>query len=594
MYSFQLTKNFIGIDFGSQSLKIAECQRAGEKVTLQNYEIIRLPQGKGPDEDLSPQELTAFLRETLKNLGIKTPEAVSEVSGPWTVARHLYIPDLPDDEMREAIRWGSKADFPFALDDAFIDFYKLEVFKKEEGEAETEIISAVATREVVENQMTLLKEAGLRPLSLSIPAFSLMQTYRFTQPPPWKETAAVIDLGHKSTQIIVLKEGKLKFSREIAVAGDFFNQSLAGTYEVHEEAVEIDKTTAERIKMKMDLGSEVEEGQLLEGIPLVQAQKRLEVVTDRLILEVERSLNYYKNQFKDYEIDKVFLTGGGSLLKGLAETLGKNFEIPIHTFQDAGALTLKKKINEELFLRNLPFLTNLLGLISHTRPLINLCSQSTIPQVKRASPGRYLKPALVSLLPLGVIFFFGSQYLTASRQVIHLRKELAGKQEQLARVGQPVEEISRLEQEEAGLNQVLAVLPRIKLKKLPLKDLFRELPALLPSNMTVTRLQLTRSKETTPGVLKPTKEMPGDNTAGERLEETQKTPLIGIEKQPYLIEIEGTVFGANQDILTTLSVFVRNLNQSPYFQEAKMMTTRKNNDFSKGAADFSIQAKLRE
>ncbi len=161
-------------------------------------------------------------------MGIKTSDTVSEVTGPWTVARHLFMTDLADDEMREAIRWGSKADFPFALEEAIIDFYKLEVLKKEEGESEAEIISAVATREVVEEQVALLKEAGLKPLFLSIPSFSLMQAYRVTQPSPWSETAAIIDLGNKSTQIIVLKEGKLKFSREIAVAGDVFTQSLTG------------------------------------------------------------------------------------------------------------------------------------------------------------------------------------------------------------------------------------------------------------------------------------------------------------------------------------------------------------------------------
>jgi len=326
----------------------------------------------------------------------------------------------------------------------------------------------------------------------------------------------------------------------------------------------------------MDLGLEAEEGQLLEGIPPGQMKKRLEGVTDRLILEVKRSLNYYKNQFKDYEIHKIFLTGGGSLLKGLPETLGKNLEIPIHTFQDAGALTLKKKINEDLFLRNLPFLTNLLGLITQVRPLINLSSQYTVPQARKVSPERFLKPALIGLLPLGVIFFFGSQYLTASRQVIKLQKELAGKQEQLARMGQPIEELSHLEQEEARLNQDLVGFPKIRLKKLPLKDLFKELPGLLPSNMTVTRLQLIKSKE----ARNPAVEMVRDRPAMENIE--------------YLLEIQGTVFGANQDILITLSAFVRNLNQSRFYHEAKLMATKKNNDYSKGAADFVIQAKLKE
>ena len=122
------------------------------KVTLLNYEIVRLPEGLGVNQAQDSQEISTFIRDTLKRMGIRTSDTVSEVTGPWTVARHLIMTDLADDEMREAIRWGSKADFPFALEEAIIDFYKLEVIKKEEGEAEAEIISAVATREVVEHR----------------------------------------------------------------------------------------------------------------------------------------------------------------------------------------------------------------------------------------------------------------------------------------------------------------------------------------------------------------------------------------------------------------------------------------------------------
>ena len=302
MYSFQLTKNILGIDLGSHSLKIAEGQRAGEKVTLLNYEIRRWPRPTNPNQPLSREELAVFIKQTLKELGIRTAETASEVTGPWTVARHLFMPDLADDELREAIRWGAKADFPFSLEEAVIDFYKIEVFKREEGEREAEIVAAVATREVVEEQASLLKEAGLKPLFLSIPPFDLMQAYRLSQPPPWAETAAVIDMGHRNTRIIVLKDGNLKFSREISVAGDAFTQSLIGSYEINGRKAEIDEALAERIKIKSGLLVEGEPdlNTLVEEIPLEQIQKRLGSVMDRLILEVERSLTYYKNQFKDY------------------------------------------------------------------------------------------------------------------------------------------------------------------------------------------------------------------------------------------------------------------------------------------------------
>jgi len=595
VYSFQLTKNIIGIDIGTSSLKIAECRRAGERVTLLNYEIIRLPEGRGPNRALSLQETSTFIRNTLKELGIKTSDVVSEVTGPRTVARHLFMQDLADDEMREAIRWGAKADFPFALEEAFIDFYKLEVVKREEGEAEAEIISAVATREVVEEQVALLRDSGLKPLFLSIPSFSLMQAYRVTQPSPWAETAAVIDLGHKSTQIVVLKEGKLKFSREIAVAGDIFTQALVGSYEVNGQAKEIDQATAEKIKIKVGLLAEGEADQTVEGIPLDQVQKRLGSVMNRLFLEVERSITYYKNQFKDYEIQRVLITGGGSLLKGLPEALEKNLEIPVQLFSNAGSLAIKKKINEDLFLRNLPFLTTLLGLVTQVQPFVNLSRQYLAPQVTQFSFGKYLKPALITVLPLGVVFFFGSQYWTASRQAAQFRKEVSVKKEQIARMGKPAEELARLEKEEAQLNNDLEGFPKIEIKKLPMQNLFQELLGLVPNNITLTRFEFSKAQET-PVMPGRASDNPKNEPGAGKKEEVQKavSPGLGAGKREYQLTIQGIAFGSDQEILAAISEFAGKLNQSAYFKEAKVQTTLKNIEYTKRAAEFKILAKLRD
>lgn len=592
MSSFQLTKRIIGIDFGGYSLKIAEGLQAGGKITLLNYEVVRLPSGKGPEGDLTLEEQAALLTETLKKMGVKTGNAVSEVSGPWTVARHTYFPDLPDEEMREAIRWGSKADFPFALDEALIDFLKLDVLTKEAGESEAEIVAAAAGRGVVERRLDLLRSSGLRPLFISLPAFSLMQAYRFTQPVPWKETAVILDLGCKKTHIVILKEGKLKFSREIAVAGDFFTQALTGTFEVHGREVVIEEETAEKIKLSAALKPETESPQLLFGVPLDLVQNRLTSVADRLLLEVERSLNYYKNQFKDYNIARILMAGGGSQLKGLGPYLEKNLEIPVRCFEGTGALILKKKINQELLARNLPLLIPVLGLITQDKPFINLSAQLAPTRLPRLSPKALLKPTLAALLPLGVIFFFASQYLSAAREVTRLRMDLASKKVQMARIGGPMEQIQRLKQEETALDRTLEGYPKFRISYPPLKELLQDLPNLIPSHIMLTRLQVRQWQEQAPSpqteAQPPMAEQSGGLPSGGPPVSSWATPAL-IETA---VEIQGTVFGGDAEILQSLAQFVNNIKSSRWVKEAKLQSTKKNNDYSTNAADFVIQGRL--
>jgi type IV pilus assembly protein PilM len=596
VYSFQLTKTVLGIDIGTYSLKIAQAHRAGEKVTLSNYEVLRWPKPEGVSQSWSRDEISAFIQNSLKTLGIRTSEVVSEVTGPWTVARHLTVRDLPEDEMREAIRWGAKAEFPFSLEEAIIDFHKLQVFNNQEGIPEAEVISAAATRQVVEEQTALLKQAGLRPTVLSIPPFDLMQAYRITQAPPWSGTEVLIEIGHKNTRIILLKDGNLKFSREFSVAGEAFTQALVGTYDLAGQSLEVDEPLAEKIKIKSGLLEKWQDDQAVERIPQEEIQKRLGPVMDRILLECERSVNYYKTEFKEYEIKRILLTGGGSLLTGLSAALENNLEIPVQALQAPSKLTLRKKINKDLFDKNLPFLTPVLSLITQSRPFINLSPTYLLPQEKKGSARKYLKPILAGGVALGICLGFGIPYWKLTGEIARLQKELAQKKIQMGKLGRPGEDLARLEKEEIGLNKALEGLPKIDLKRLPFEEMFAELSRQVPVNMTLTRFHFSRTSEM--GLQPETKAAPSKSTPIPALGKNITLPAIGAKEETkdtkgdYNITIQGVIFGSDQEIIETLSVFTGKLNRTNYFKEAKVQMTLKNKEFNKAAAEFTVLAKL--
>jgi type IV pilus assembly protein PilM len=575
------------MDIGSYSLKIAECQRSRTRVSLQNYEIRRLPLPGGGLETLSPMELAAFLKETLRETGIRTQDTITQVGGPQTAVRHLLLPDMPDEEMREGIRWGAKQDFPFALEEAYIDFLKIGLRDKGEEGQEAELMAVAAMKESVEGHTELLREAGLKPLVIGAQAFSLMQAYRLFEPPPWQETVGLVDIGHRGTHIVVLKDGILKFSRETAVAGEAFTQALTNPFEFGDQSLTLDERRAEKIKFQVGLRKREGDGTTEEGIPLTEVNTRLESIANRLVLELERSLNFYKNQFKDFNINRLFLVGGGSLLPGLQTFIQANLEIPVLTFSSLGPLTLKRKLNENHLLRVLSFMTPILGLVSQPESLINLIPIA-VPQVREFSLKPLLKPALAGLLPLGVIFFFASQYWTFQNQSLQLQKDFKAKNDQIARVGKASQELAQLEQEEQKLNAELSVYPPLEIKKLPMAAIIAELGRIVPPNMTLTRLQFARleAAQATPGAepeTMPKKTVPQAET---------KAPLTG---QPvYNLLIQGIIFGPDPEMMATLTGFAKKLNTSAFFKRARIQMTHKMTEYAKTASEFEVQAELRD
>ena len=159
---------------------------------------------------------------------------------------------------------------------------------------------------------------------------------------------------------------------------------------------------------------------------------------------------------------------GAVYLKGLPGVLEKNLEIPVHFFKIPDSLTLKKKISEDLFSKKYPFSDHLLGLVTQTQPFVNLSFEFSAPRAPK-SLSQFLKPALATVLSPRSSPFLRVSVLERQRAGSKLKKEIISREGQLARVGKPVEELARLEKEEAGLNSELEGFPQDRDPKTPLK-----------------------------------------------------------------------------------------------------------------------------
>ncbi len=158
-------------------------------------------------------------------------------------------------------------------------------------------------------------------------------------------------------------------------------------------------------------------------------------------------------------------------------------------------------------------------------------------------------------------------------------------------MGKPAQELARMEQEEVLLNKALEGFPKIEIKRLPLGELFQELSRLVPSNMTLTYFQFSKSQERAN-----LSELKGPPPKSQPATGKSEEPPGGSPKEEgkgdYQLVIQGIVFGSDQEIIVTLSDFTEKLNRSDYFKEAKVQMTLKSTEFAKAAAEFKVLAKI--
>ncbi|OJI09123.1 MAG: rod shape-determining protein [Candidatus Vogelbacteria bacterium CG10_big_fil_rev_8_21_14_0_10_49_38] len=153
----------------------------------------------------------------------------------------------------------------------------------------------------------------------------------------------VVDIGGGTTDIAVISLGGMVKVKNLAIAGEKFNQDIIN-YVRDEFKILLGDRTAEEVKIK--IGAVIKQDRdnetLVRGRDLVTGLPREVAITDVDIREaIFGSLTVFVDAIKevlettppevvsDIMRHGLVLTGGGSLIRGLSEFLVKELEIPV-------------------------------------------------------------------------------------------------------------------------------------------------------------------------------------------------------------------------------------------------------------------------
>lgn len=158
----------------------------------------------------------------------------------------------------------------------------------------------------------------------------------------------VMDIGGGTSDIAVISLGGIVQSKNLKIAGDKLNNDIT-SYMRNEFKILIGEKTAEHIKI--EIGSAIEMGESMEievkGRDLITGLPREIILTDADIREalaesitqlVEGAKEVLESTppeiLSDIMRRGVFLTGGGALIRGLAELVREELQIPVHVADD--------------------------------------------------------------------------------------------------------------------------------------------------------------------------------------------------------------------------------------------------------------------
>ncbi|MBP2831991.1 rod shape-determining protein [Aquimarina sp. U1-2] len=183
----------------------------------------------------------------------------------------------------------------------------------------------------------------------------------------------VVDIGGGTTEIAVISLGRIISGQSVKIAGNTFNEDIM-QYVREFRNLHIGESMAEHIKIT--IGSAIEhldtppKNMQVEGRDLLTGKpKQIELSYKEISKSLEKSISQIENSIletlseippeisADIYNTGIYLTGGGSMLRGLNERLSKSTDLPVHLGESPLETVVK---GSDMVLKNLDHYSSVL------------------------------------------------------------------------------------------------------------------------------------------------------------------------------------------------------------------------------------------
>ncbi len=327
---FQSKKSLVGLDIGSEVIKVAQINESKDGYELIDFGMLRLP----PEGDFSSrgdhaEEIAKHVRDLLDNLKIRNRLVATSISGYSVIVKQLSLPYPTKKDLMANIQWEAEQHIPFGVQDVTLDVHV--VGQSKDNPEATDVILVAAKNDVVQSTINLLDLARLTAGVIDLDLFALENSYEVNY--PYEEgCVALIDIGANQLKINVVRDGVSIFTREVSQAGKIISQRIQNKFSVT-------PTDAEQIKLS---------GKAPQRGAVEDLKKIFEDAATVWALEIKRAFDFVLSSTRGVAISKVYVSGGSSLLPGFAGFLQDKIGVEVELFDPFANISYDpKKIDPE-------------------------------------------------------------------------------------------------------------------------------------------------------------------------------------------------------------------------------------------------------
>lgn len=329
------SKSCVSIDLGSRYIKIAVGREASGKVVLDKLVKIKTPNKALNDGDISDKiRLSHLLQKELINEGIKVKETAVTSNSTVIINREIIVPKAEEDELDTLINYEIQQYLPINLNDYIVQYDVLEEIKGEDID-KLRVLVVTYPKRLARQYYDFTLSSGLKPKSLDI-NFNAVKKVMLRNminteggENEDEKSTAIVDIGADTIEVNIYINQGIDFTRIIKYGGNAIDKEIS-------KELKIDLKRAEACKIAVNN----EDEEITENKKIIE--KYLDSFKRDVLEELQRIFQFYINKKVGNKIDKIYLHGGGSRIRGLAEFLESELNISVNKVNQLENVMLSK------------------------------------------------------------------------------------------------------------------------------------------------------------------------------------------------------------------------------------------------------------
>jgi len=309
---FNRSKPVVGLDIGSSAVKAIELKKSGRgfKVTAIGVEPVP-PDSIVDGAIIDAGAVTDAVRRVLQSARFKAKDVVASLSGSSVIVKKISLPVMSEADLADSIQWEAEQYIPFDIQDVNLDYQILTPVAERQGTME--VLLVAAKKDKIADYTGVVSAVGRKTVVVDVDAFALQNAFETNYTDDAGKVVALVNAGASAININLVSNGTSLFTRDVGIGGNAFTEAVQ-----------------KELGLPFEGAEDAKRGLPVDGVRPEDIRPVLHAVMENVLLEIEKTFDFFKATSASDRIDRIVVSGGASMVdefeSALRERLGTEVE----------------------------------------------------------------------------------------------------------------------------------------------------------------------------------------------------------------------------------------------------------------------------